>query len=70
MEPSKYKDKDALTQKILDDVYRNALGNPIVSDSVPDKSSMKPNVLTFSGTDMYIKLPDGRLIKLTGSEVV
>lgn len=69
MEPSKYKAKDRETQSILDDVYRNALGVPIVSENAPTAETIKPNVLTFNGTDAYIKLPDGRLIKLSGTLV-
>lgn len=69
MEPSKFKDKDATTQKIFDDISRNALGIPIISESMPNKENMKPNVLTFHGTDMFIRRSDGKLIKITGVEV-
>ena len=69
MEPVKYKSKDTATQNILDEIYRNALGVPIISENTPTKDTIKPNVLTFNGTDAYIKLPDGRLIKLPGTLV-
>lgn len=70
MEPSKYKTKDANLQTILDDVYKNGLGVPLVMDEVPEKDKVKTNTFMFSGTDAYIKLPNGKFIKLTGTEVV
>lgn len=70
MEPSKYKTKDANLQTILDDVYKNGLGIPLVMDSVPEKDKVKTNVFMFNDTNAYIKLPNGKLIKLTGTEVV
>jgi len=69
MEQSKFKAKDAETQNILEDIYRNGLGIPLVSDTAPDKDKIKPNVLTFHGADAYIKLPTGKVIRITGVEV-
>jgi hypothetical protein len=69
MEPSKYKTKDSGLQKILDDVYKNGLGIPMTMDTVPEKDKVKTNIFMFNGTDAYIKLPDGRMLKITGVEV-
>jgi len=69
MEKPKFKAKDDQTNKVIDEITRNALGIPLVTDSVPTKDDIKPNVLTFSGTDAYIKLANGKLIRITGVEV-
>ncbi len=69
MEPNKLKPKDDITQKALDEITRNGLGIPLVAKEAPDKSTIKPNVLTVHGTDMYIKLNDGRLIKIACTEI-
>lgn len=69
MEPSKYKTKDIETQRVLEEVYRNALGVPMTVDNVPDKDKLKSNVLTFHGADMYIKLPNGTTVKITGTAI-
>jgi hypothetical protein len=69
MEPNKLKPKDDITQKALDEITRNGLGIPLVAKETPDKSTIKPNVLTVHGTDMYIKLNDGRLIKIACTEI-
>ena len=69
MEPSKYKTKDQNLQNMFDDITKNGLGIPMVMDTVPEKDKVKTNVFMFNGTDAYIKLPNGKLIRLSGTEV-
>lgn len=68
--PRKTKDKE--TNAILDFIFQNAFGNPIIFDSAPSASEMKANTwgkVTGVNTAIYIKFADSGAIKITGTEL-
>ena len=69
MERGKEKVQDKDMGKVLDHIYQNALGNPVVFDSAPTKEQMKANTVAKHGTDIYFKTADGTVLKITGVEV-
>ena len=65
---SRLKDKDMDSR--LEQIYRNALGIPIILDSAPSKpSDMKSNSIGKNGTDIYIRTADGVLLKVQATEI-
>ena len=58
------KDKDIA--EIIEHIYSNAMGNPVLRDDTPTLTTMKPNSIVKNGTDVYIKFADGTGLKLTG----
>lgn len=70
MERGKEIIKDKEMAKVVNHIYQNAFGNPLVVDTAPSKpADMKNNTSAISGTDFYIRFPNGKLIKFTGTEI-
>ena len=64
------KDKD--TQLVLDFIFDNAFGNPIIFDSAPTLSQMKSNTwgkVVSVNTALYIKFADGGGMTITGTSL-
>lgn len=61
------------TNRILDFIFQNAMGNPIIFSSAPTAAQMKANTwgkVSGVNTAIYIKFADGGAIKITGTELV
>jgi len=59
-------------QKIIEHIFENALGSPIIFTDTPTASQMKANTMgkVKDATDyIYIKLADGKCIKIAATEV-
>ena len=56
-------------EKPLDWVFRNAMGNPVVFNDTPTKATMKANTWGYDGDDLYVKFPDGKTLKFSGTDV-
>lgn len=69
MERKKINIKDKDVAKTVDDIYTNALGIPLELKTAPAKGDVKSNTLAVQGTDLYLKAPSGKLIKITGVEI-
>ena len=69
MERAKQITNDKKLDPLLDHIYRQALGVPIILKSVPTSASMKANTVGVYGSDVYIKHANGVLLKLTGAVI-
>lgn len=58
-------------QKVFDEVAQNALGNPVILDSEPSSSEMKPGIgkVKDAVDYIYFKFPDGKTVKISVTEV-
>ena len=68
--PKKVKDKDV--QDVLDFVFQNSFGMPIIFDSAPTLAQMRANTwgkVTGVNTAIYIKFADSGGIKITGTSL-
>ena len=68
--PRKTQDKEL--NSILDFIFQNAFGNPIIFSSAPTSATMKANTwgkVTGVNTAIYIRFADGGAIKITGTEL-
>lgn len=68
--PRKTKDKEV--NAILDFIFQNAFGSPIIFKSTPTASQMKANTwgkVTGVNTAIYIKFADSGAITITGTEL-
>ena len=67
IQPIKQKIKHSELSEVASYIFQNAVGNPIVFEAAPTASSeMKGGTWGVFGADMYIKNPNGVLIKLAG----
>ena len=58
-------------QEYADFVADNALGSINVDTNAPTSiSQMKRNEVKVVGTDMYIRMPTGKILKFTASEEI
>jgi len=69
MERAKQIPSDKTLDPILDHIYRNGMGTPIVLKSIPTSSEMKGNTWGVYGTDIYIKHANGVLLKIGGTVI-
>ena len=69
MEKIRIKTEDKGVADAMDFIEKNALGNPIILDAVPTKDQVKANNIAANGSDIYMRLANGKLIKLTGTEI-
>jgi hypothetical protein len=69
MERAKQITNDKKLDPILDHIYRNGMGNPIILPSAPTNDEMKGNSWGIHGSDIYIKHANGVLIKLSGTVI-
>lgn len=65
---TRLKDKDMNDR--FEQIYNDALGNPIILPTAPTKpADMKANTMGFNGGKLYIRFADGSLHKFDGSEI-
>lgn len=69
MEKYRKNPTDKELSDIMKHVYENALGNPVVMDSEPTAGDLKPNNLVYYGGNIYLRLPNGEAIKITGAKI-
>ena len=70
MERARQPIKDREQYKIMEHVYKNAMNIPIEVDTAPTEADkVKSDALQINGSDIYIKTPSGKLLRLTGVEV-
>lgn len=63
------KTKDRETNEILEFIYQNSFGNPIILDAAPASDQMKANTWGVYGLDIYIKFANNVLLKFSGTLV-
>ena len=62
---------DRETDNALNEITDNALGSINVDTNAPTAiSDMKRNEVKVVGTDLYIKMPTGKILKFTASEEI
>lgn len=57
---------------VVDFIFDNAFGNPIIFNSAPTNAGMKASTwgkVTGVNTAIYVKFADGGAIKITGTEL-
>ena len=72
MQSAPKKTKDNETNAVLDFIFQNGMGNPIIFKSTPTASQMKANTwgkVTGVNTALYIKFSDGGAMTITGTEL-
>lgn len=69
MENKDYKIEDRKVKKNVQFIYDNALGNPIILKSTPKKKDVKANNFAVHGDDIYLRTANGKLLKLTATEI-
>ena len=72
MEKIRRKPKDKELSEAFKEVEDNALGNPLIFNSVPSAKDMKVNTIgkVKDKTDyLYIKFSDGKMVKVPVNEV-
>ena len=62
--PRKAKDKDV--NFVLDFIFNNAMGNPIVFTSAPTLAQLKANTWGVYSTTLYVKFANGTGISIAG----
>jgi len=63
----KVKDKDV--NSALDFIFQNAIGNIIIFTASPTLSQMKANTIGYYNNELFIKLGNGELKKITLTDV-
>ena len=58
-----------IDKKVVEHIFNNALGNPIVFKTQPTSENMKANTVGVYNNDIYIKNANGGCLKLTGTVV-
>ena len=48
---------------------RDLLNNPVILKSEPTRKSLKANTMGIHGTDVFVRGANGKMIKLTGTEI-
>lgn len=61
--------KDEETRYIIDRIFLDAFGNPILMQDVPDSNTMKANTWGKYSSDVYIRFSDGVILKLSGTVI-
>lgn len=69
MERSPRKVKDRETDQVLNFVFENAMGNPIILNAVPTNAQMKANTWGIYGTTLYVKFANNVTLSFSGSNV-
>ena len=71
MERFKRKLKEKEIQELADFITDNALGSISVDTNAPTAAShMKRNEVKVVGTDLYIKMPTGKILKFTADSEI
>lgn len=61
--------KDDITRKALEHAWDNAMGVPQTLTEAPSKEQVKVNQIAVVDTDIYWRMPSGKLLKLSATEV-
>ena len=69
MQKIRKKIEDKETNDAFKFIEENALGNPIILDQAPTKDQVQANNLAVHETDVYIRTSNGKLLKITTTEV-
>ncbi len=69
MERALKRDKEKDTQDIFDFIFQNAVGNIIIFTAAPSKSQMKANTIGYFNDEIFFKLGNGELKKITVTDV-
>ena len=70
MERAKQITNDKKLDPIFDHIFRNALGNPVILDTAPTaKEEMKPNTIAYFNNELFIRLANGELKKVTLTDI-
>jgi len=69
MERYSRKTQDKDVNGALDFIFQNALGNIIIFEASPTISQMKANTLGYYNDELFIKLGNGELKKITLTDV-
>jgi len=65
--PKRVKEKEV--NDTFDFIFRNALGNIIIFTSSPSKSQMKANTIGYYNDEIFFKLANGELKKVSVTDV-
>jgi len=65
--PRKVKEKE--TNDVFDFIFRNALGNIIIFSASPAKAEMKANTIGYFNDEIFFKLANGELKKISVTDV-
>lgn len=63
------KSKDKELNEIFDFIFQNALGNIIILNSSPSSSEMKAGTIGYYNNEIFFKLANGELKKVTVTNV-
>ncbi len=69
MERFKKRLKEKEIQELADHITDNALGSISVDTNVPTASQMKRNEIKLVEDDLYIKMPNGKVKKFSGTDI-
>lgn len=72
MERKKFNFKDEEAKKLAEHTFRSAMNNPILIPDTPTAEDIQTNVIAkvTSAVDyVYMKFPDGKLVRFTVTEV-
>ena len=69
MERANRRAKDKETNDVFDFVFRNALGNIIILPDTPTSVQMKANTIGYFNNELFFKLANGELKKITVTDV-
>jgi len=66
--PTRVKDKE--TDRVLDFIFNNAMGSPIIFTAAPTLAQMKGNTWGKYSNTLYLKFADGKGISIAGSALI
>ena len=69
MERGKEKVQDKDMGKVLDHIYQNAMGMPVVFKDQPTAETLKPNTMGYFDGTLYIKFANGEVYSFNGTPV-
>ncbi len=61
--------KDAETKSVLEHIFENAFGLPIIFTATPTNAAMKANTWGFYSNVLYVKFANNVVLKFTGTVV-
>ena len=64
-EPIKARDLD----RILNFIFDNAMGNPIILNAIPTAAQMKANSWGIYGSNLYVKFANNVLLRFSGTVI-
>lgn len=67
--PARFKVDDKQQRDIYQHIFENAMGNPLVMDAEPAGDDIKMGTPVRYGDDLFIKFPDGKTYKFTGTAI-